>query len=124
MQLPPPAHDAEQRVRRALATSLGAVADQLRKRSPPTRSQPRVPLRPHRSCEPRSSSSAAQHQRPPPRLPAHQRASDDSIRARLRGTLEENKRLRAENAQLREELALAHGRVRELELTHRRRSTR
>jgi hypothetical protein len=29
--------------------------------------------------------------------------------------LEENKRLRAENAQLREELALAHGRVRELE---------
>ena len=33
----------------------------------------------------------------------------------LRGMLEENKRLRAENAQLREELALAHGRVRELE---------
>ena len=45
-----------------------------------------------------------------------ERASEESIRARLRGALEENKRLRAENAQLREELALAHGRVRELEL--------
>ena len=51
----------------------------------------------------------------PPRLPAHQRASEESTRARLRGMLEENKRLRSENAQLREELALAHGRVRELE---------
>jgi transposase-like protein len=51
----------------------------------------------------------------PPRLPAHHRASEESTRARLRGMLEENKRLRAENAQLREELALAHGRVRELE---------
>jgi len=51
----------------------------------------------------------------PPRLPAHQRASEKSTRVRLRGMLEENKRLRAENAQLREELALAHGRMRELE---------
>ena len=56
-----------------------------------------------------------QHQHTPSRLPAHERASGESLRARLRGTLEENKRLRAENAQLREELALAHGRVRELE---------
>ncbi len=61
-----------------------------------------------------------EHQRAPSRLPAHQRASEESTRARLRGTLEENKRLRAENAQLREELALAHGRARELELTRRR----
>ena len=65
-----------------------------------------------------------QHQHPPARLPAHQRASDDSIRARLRGMLEENKRLRAENAQLRDELALAHGQIRELKLANRRRSTR
>ena len=55
----------------------------------------------------------------PSRLPAGERASEDSIRVRLRGMLEENKRLRSENAQLREELALAHGRVRELELTRR-----
>jgi len=60
-----------------------------------------------------------QQQRPPSRLPARERASENSTRARLRGTLEENKRLRAENALLREELALAHGRVRELEHTHR-----
>ena len=53
------------------------------------------------------------------RLRSRRRASENSTRARLRGTLEENKRLRAENALLREELALAHGRVRELEHTHR-----
>jgi Family of unknown function (DUF6262) len=55
----------------------------------------------------------------PPRLPAHQRASEESTRARLRGMLEENKRLRAENAQLRDELELAHGEVRELKLARR-----
>jgi hypothetical protein len=60
-----------------------------------------------------------QHQHARSRLPARQRASEDSIRARLRGTLEENKRLRAENAQLRDELALAHGHIRELKLTTR-----
>lgn len=63
-----------------------------------------------------------QHQDHPSRLPSHQRASDDSTRARLRGTLEENNRLRAENAKLRDELALAHGQIRELKLTARRRS--
>ena len=63
-----------------------------------------------------------QHSTParPPRQP---RASEESIRARLRGALEENKQLRAENAQLRDELALAHGQIRELKLTNRRRST-
>ena len=49
-----------------------------------------------------------------PQVPARERASDDSIRARLRATLDENKRLRIEIAGLRAELALAHGRVREL----------
>jgi chromosome segregation ATPase len=57
-----------------------------------------------------------QHQRARSRLPSRERASEESMRARLRGTLEENKRLRSENAQLRDELALAHGEVRELKL--------
>jgi hypothetical protein len=65
-----------------------------------------------------------QGQHPPSRLPAHQRASAQSTRARLRSTLEENKRLRAENAQLRDELALAHGEMRELKLATRHRNTR
>ncbi len=60
-----------------------------------------------------------QDQHAPSRLPAGQRASEQSTRARLRGTLEENKRLRAENAQLRDELALAHGDIRELKLATR-----
>ena len=66
----------------------------------------------------------AQHQHEPSRLPRGERASEESLRARLRGTLEENKRLRAENAQLRDELALAHGEVRELKLASRHRSVR
>ena len=60
----------------------------------------------------------------PPGLPAHQRASGESLRARLRGMLEENKRLRSENAQLRDELALAHGEVRELKLARPHRSAK
>ena len=64
-----------------------------------------------------------QHSTPsrPPRQP---RANDESIRARLRATLEENKQLRAENTQLRDELALAHGEIRELKLATRQRSTK
>ena len=60
-----------------------------------------------------------QHQHTPSRLRARERASGESLRARLRGTFEENKRLRSENAQLRDELALAHGEVRELKLAGR-----
>jgi hypothetical protein len=60
----------------------------------------------------------------PSQPPRHPRANDESIRARLRGTLEENKQLRAENTQLRDELALAHGQIRELKLATRQRSTR
>jgi hypothetical protein len=55
----------------------------------------------------------------PTRLPVRERASDASIRARLRAALEENQRQRLEIAGLREELAIAHGRVRELELDRR-----
>ncbi len=55
----------------------------------------------------------------PARLPVRQRASDSSLRARLRAALDENQRQRAEIAALREQLALAHGRVRELELDRR-----
>lgn len=60
--------------------------------------------------------------RAPSRAPRHPRANDESIRARLRGALEEHKQLRAENARLRDELALAHGHIRELKLTQRRES--
>jgi hypothetical protein len=55
----------------------------------------------------------------PARLPVRQRASDSSLRARLRAALDENQRQRGQIAALREELALAHGRVRELELDRR-----
>lgn len=56
----------------------------------------------------------AQQQAPSP-LPVRERASDESLRTRLRATLEDNKRLREELAELRDELALAHGRAREIE---------
>jgi len=63
-------------------------------------------------------------QRAPARLPVRERASDESIRSRLRASLDENKRLREEIAALRDELGLAHGRVRELELATRAGSAR
>jgi hypothetical protein len=53
--------------------------------------------------------------RPRPR----EQASDESIRTRLRAALDENKRLRQELAELRDELALTHGHARELELAGR-----
>jgi len=59
----------------------------------------------------------------PARVPVRQRASDASLRARLRAALEESQRQREEIARLREELALAHGRVREIELDRRLRRT-
>ncbi len=57
----------------------------------------------------------------PARVPVRRRASDAALRARLRAALDENQRQREEIARLREELALAHGRVRELELDRRAR---
>ena len=53
------------------------------------------------------------------RLPVADRGSDASIRSRLRAALDDNQRLREQITGLREELALAHGRVRELELDRR-----
>lgn len=58
--------------------------------------------------------AAIEGARGPGAPPRNGGASDESLRARLRSTLDENKRLRDENAALREELAIAHGRVREL----------
>ena len=57
----------------------------------------------------------------PSRLPVRERGSDASVRTRLRAALQENQRLREENTALREELAIAHGRARELELDRRAR---
>lgn len=53
------------------------------------------------------------------RTVVEQRASNASIRTRLRAALDDNQRLREENARLREELAVAHGTVRELQLARR-----
>jgi hypothetical protein len=52
-------------------------------------------------------------------VPVRQRASDASLRVRLRAALDEGQRQRGEIARLRDELALAHGRVRELDLDRR-----
>ena len=47
------------------------------------------------------------------RLPARGSAGDDSARHRLRAALDDNQRLRDENRLLKEELAVAHGELRE-----------
>lgn len=46
-------------------------------------------------------------------VPVVERSSEASLRQRIEGLLDENRRLRAENAELREELALAYGHQRE-----------
>jgi Family of unknown function (DUF6262) len=48
------------------------------------------------------------------RLPARASAGHDSARHRLRAALDDNQRLRDENRLLKEELAIAHGELREL----------
>jgi hypothetical protein len=45
--------------------------------------------------------------------PAAERSSEASLRQRVEGLLDENRRLRQQNAELREELALAYGHQRE-----------
>ena len=46
-------------------------------------------------------------------VPVAQRSSEASLRQRLEGVLEENRRLRQENRELRTELALAYGQARQ-----------
>lgn len=111
--------EAEQRVRSALreldsegaAVTFAAVAKRAR--------VSRVFLYQHAELRAQVEALRAAHAAAPARLPVRQRASDASLRARLRAALEEIQRQREEITRLREELALAHGRVRELELDRR-----
>jgi hypothetical protein len=111
--------DAEQRVRATLRTldadgatiSFAAVAEHAR--------VSRAFLYAHSDLRAEIEALRSIHTAAPTRLPVRQRASDASVRARLRAALDENQRQRDELAALREELALAHGRVRELELDRR-----
>lgn len=111
--------DAEQRVRAALraldadgaTVSFAAVASHAR--------VSRAFLYAHTELRAEIETLRSIHTAAPARLPVRQRASDASVRARLRAALDENQRQRTELAALREELALAHGRVRELELDRR-----
>ena len=111
--------DAEQRVRATLRAldadgatiSFAAVAEHAR--------VSRAFLYAHAELRTEIEALRSIHTAVPARLPVRQRASDASVRARLRAALDENQRQREEIAVLREELALAHGRVRELELERR-----
>jgi hypothetical protein len=111
--------DAEQRVRKALreldregaAISFVSVSQRAR--------ASRAFLYAHKQLRGEIDALRVAQSDTPVRLPVRQRASDASIRARLRAALEDNQRQRLEIAALREELAIAHGRVRELELEHR-----
>ena len=111
--------DAEQRVRGALreldsegaTITFAAVAHRAR--------VSRVFLYEHAQLRAEIETLRAAQAAAPARLPVRQRASDASLRARLRAALDQSQRQREEIARLREELALAHGRVRELELERR-----
>ena len=111
--------DAERRVRGVLrqldadgaAVSFAAVAKHAR--------VSRAFLYAHAELRAEIEALRSIHTAAPARLPVRQRASDTSLRARLRAALDENQRQRDQIAALREELALAHGRVRELELDRR-----
>jgi Family of unknown function (DUF6262) len=104
--------DAERRVRGALrelnsegaTVTFAAVADRARV------SRAFLYQHPELRAEIEALRSA------PACLPLRQQASDGSLRTRLRAALDESQRQREEISRLREELALAHGQVRELEL--------
>lgn len=114
---------AEQRVRKALieldregaAVTFAAVAGRAR--------VSRAFLYQHAELRAEIEALRAAQADAPASLPARQRASDASLRVRLRAALDESQRQREEIARLHEELALAHGRVRELELDRRVRRT-
>jgi hypothetical protein len=113
--------DAEQRVRAALreldrdgaTINFATVAQQAR--------VSRAFLYEHADFRAEIESLRVAQGAAPGRLPIRQRASDASLRARLRAALDDNKRQREEISALRDELAIAHGRVRELELDRRTR---
>jgi Family of unknown function (DUF6262) len=115
--------DAEQRVRTALreldregaSVTFAAVAESAR--------VSRAFLYQHPDVRSEIEALRSAQVDAPARLPVRQRASDASLRARLRAALEEGQRQREEIARLRDELALAHGRVREIELDRRLRRT-
>ena len=115
--------DAEQRVRSALreldrdgaTVTFAAVAERAR--------VSRAFLYQHAELRSEIEALRAADAAASARVPVRQRASDASLRARLRAALDEGQRQREELARLREELALAHGRVRELELDRRLRCT-
>ena len=108
--------DAERRVRGALrelnsegaTVTFAAVADRAR--------VSRAFLYQHPELRAEIEALRSAQASAPARLPLRQRASDGSLRTRLRAALDESQRQRDEISRLREELALAHGRVRELEL--------
>jgi hypothetical protein len=111
--------DAEQRVRAALreldsdgaAVTFAAVAQRA--------GVSRAFLYKHAELRSQIEARRTVQAAAPAGLPVRQRASDASLRARLRAALDQSQRMREEIARLREELALAHGRVRELELDRR-----
>jgi len=115
--------DAEQRVRGALREldreGVGVTFASVAKRAWVSRAF----LYQHAELRSQIEALRAADAAAPARVPVRQRASDASLRARLRAALDEGQRQRAEVARLREELALAHGRVRELELDRRLRRT-
>lgn len=111
--------EAQQRVRSALrdldshaaAVTFAAVAERAR--------VSRAFLYQHAELRSQIEALRSAQADAPAQVPVRQRASDASLRARLRAALEEGQRQREEIARLREELALAHGRVREIELDRR-----
>lgn len=113
--------DAEQRVRTALreldregaAINFATVAQRAR--------VSRAFLYEHADFRAEIASFRVAQGAAPARLAIRQRTSDASLRSRLRAALDDNKRQREEIAALRDELAIAHGRVRELELDRRAR---
>lgn len=111
--------DADQRARRALA-ELDGQGEAITFKAVAARANvSRQFLYSHGELRAEIDHLRGEQLRAPSPLPARERASDESMRARLRATLDENKRLREELAELRRELALAHGRVREVELARR-----
>ena len=111
--------DAEQRVRAALRKLDSDGASVTFAKVAQSAQVSRAFLYQHSELRAEIEALRAAQAAAPARLPVRQRASDASVRARLRAALDEGQRQREEIARLREELALAHGHVRELELDRR-----